>query len=86
MKPFFSPRRFLQPKLLSLLVATVLFTGCSYLPPVSDVKPWEKGTLADPDMAPGGLARDNGLFSHVYTSKEAARGGEGVGGGGCGCN
>jgi len=26
------------------------------------------------------------FMSHVYFSKEAASGGDGVGGGGCGCN
>ncbi|MFT5594279.1 MAG: hypothetical protein ACI8SR_002668 [Oceanicoccus sp.] len=72
-------------RLLTLFIIG-LFSGCAYMPEVSDVKPWEKGTLADPSMAPGGLGRDNGLFSHVYTSKETAKGGEGVSGGGCGCN
>ena len=69
-----------------VLLSAMLLSGCALLPPVSDVKSWEKVTLADPVMAPGGLADDNGLFSHVYTSKETAKGGGGVGGGGCGCN
>lgn len=71
--------------ILPLFMASML-VGCASIFPVSDVKPWEKGELADPVMAPGGLGRDNGLYSHVYTSKETAKGGEGVGGGGCGCN
>jgi hypothetical protein len=29
---------------------------------------------------------DNALDEHIYYSKEAASGGQGVGGGGCGCN
>jgi hypothetical protein len=29
---------------------------------------------------------DSKLKQHIYTSKEAASGGYGVGGGGCGCN
>lgn len=73
-------------KFLSIVLITGLFCGCGSMPPVSDVKSWEKGALADPSMAPGGLGKDNGLFSHVYTSKETAKGGEGVSGGGCGCN
>jgi Domain of unknown function (DUF4266) len=47
----------------------------------------EKNTLALETMQSEGplpgLARTDG---HVYFSKEAARGGTGVGGGGCGCN
>jgi hypothetical protein len=50
------------------------------------VKPWQRGQLADPllkpDRDPLGLA----LAEHVFFSREAAMGGRGVGGGGCGCN
>jgi hypothetical protein len=52
----------------------------------ANVKPWQRGTLADYTMRPD---RDplNDLFSeHVYFTREAASGGRGVGGGGCGCN
>lgn len=70
----------------ALLAGTIsLLSACSNFD-IQPVKPWEKGTLADPVMAPGGLGKDNGFYSHVYTSKETAKGGEGVGGGGCGCN
>lgn len=55
-------------------------TGCA------NVKPWQRGALADPimraDYDPVGLA----LAEHMYFSREAASGGRGVGGGGCGCN
>lgn len=51
-----------------------------------DVKPWERGTLAEQDMQ----LSDDGMMiyadDHIYFSKEAATGGKGVGGGGCGCN
>ena len=56
--------------------------GCAWAPP----KPWEKGELAKPAMqfdADRLAARNQ---EHVYQSKEAASGGYGVGGGGCGCN
>ena len=66
----------------SILIS--LFTSSCI--PVSEVKAWDKSMLAEPAMAPGGLGKDNALFGHVYTSKEAAKGGEGVSGGGCGCN
>lgn len=50
------------------------------------VAPWERGALARPQMAlePDGL--DAALMRHTFASKEAASGGYGVGGGGCGCN
>jgi hypothetical protein len=63
------------------LAATVLATaGCEH------VKPWQRGTLADPimraDRDPMGVVMEE----HVFFSREAASGGRGVGGGGCGCN
>ena len=67
---------------LSLL--SLLFMGCSI---IQEVKPWEKETLAKPIMQFEGLHPEVRKFeSHVYFSKEAARGGNGVAGGGCGCN
>lgn len=68
-------------RLLLLAAITLVVTGCSA------VQPWEKNTLAQDTMKPAGpvpmLSRIDG---HVYYSKEAVRGGNGVGGGGCGCN
>ncbi len=65
--------------LLLLLLAGV-GTGCVR------VKPWQRGALADyimrGDRDPLGLAQEE----HVFFSREAASGGRGVGGGGCGCN
>ncbi len=49
-------------------------------------KPWEKGQLARPEMQFDADPTDARLSDHIYTSKEAASGGYGVGGGGCGCN
>ncbi|TXD88358.1 DUF4266 domain-containing protein [Mitsuaria sp. TWR114] len=57
-------------------------TGCAIQPP----KPWEKGALARPEMTMGGDCSATVSPSHIYTSKENASGGNGVGGGGCGCN
>jgi hypothetical protein len=60
---------------------------CLSLGGCASVAPWEKNTLAQETMQSEGplpgLARIDG---HVYFSKEAARGGTGVGAGGCGCN
>ena len=73
-----------SPKRLSalLLLGGLLLGGCA----PSQVMPWEKGTLADEVMKPGGPASLKKINDHVYTSKEAAKGGGGVGGGGCGCS
>lgn len=50
------------------------------------VEPWDRDVLARPDMQivsdPGETAADE----HIYFSKEASSGGQGFGGGGCGCN
>ena len=66
--------------IVSLLI--VFMTSCSYQP----VKPWEKDILAKATMAPAPDKVDNFLDEHIYFSKEASTGGQGVGGGGCGCN
>lgn len=66
--------------LLATVALSLLSTGCQ------TVKPWQRGSLSDPimraDRDPIGLA----LSEHVWFSREAAAGGRGVGGGGCGCN
>ncbi|CAA6815791.1 MAG: Unknown protein [uncultured Sulfurovum sp.] len=71
-------------KLTILALSALLFMGCSM---TKEVKPWEKGNLAKPIMQFEGLHPLVAKFdAHVYFSKEAARGGNGVAGGGCGCN
>ena len=65
---------------MTLLVS---LTACGSLVPV---QAWEKGNLANAAMTFDGDALDSKLNEHVYFSKEAASGGSGVGGGGCGCN
>ena len=67
--------------------ATVLLAmalaGCATMSPP---QPWEKGTLARPEMQFDPDPLDTKITQHIYTSKEAATGGYGAGGGGCGCN
>jgi hypothetical protein len=58
--------------------------GCASI--VTPVQPWEKGTLARPEMAFDGDKLQTRFNEHIYDSREAASGGAGVGGGGCGCN
>ena len=50
------------------------------------VRPWERGTLARPEMQLDPNALQSGLYDQVYFSKEAARGGTKAAGAGCGCN
>jgi hypothetical protein len=61
----------------------LLLGGCSSFQPP---QPWEKGTLARKDMTFEADPLDQRFVQHIYFSKEAASGGYGVGGGGCGCN
>ncbi len=57
-------------------------SGCASV----GVKPWERATLARPQMALDAYPLDTAFDTHLYFSKEAASGGRGFGGGGCGCN
>lgn len=66
--------------LLGLLAS---LSACSAITPV---QPWEKGVLAKPAMSFESDRLEAQFAEHTYSSKEAASGGSGVGGGGCGCN
>ena len=65
-----------------LLTLALALSACS----LQHVKPWQKGELAKPAMALDGRNLETRFANHSYESREAARGGAGVGGGGCGCN
>ncbi|MEY4750941.1 MAG: hypothetical protein RIQ60_3155 [Pseudomonadota bacterium] len=68
---------------LSLLSALLLSVcGCAEL----GVQPWERDLLARPAMQLVSSPLDAAADDHTYFSKEAATGGRGFGGGGCGCN
>lgn len=67
---------------LTLAGVVLMANGCSIQP----VQPWEKGTLARPEMTFEGDRQDTTFTEHIYSSKEGSSGGAGVGGGGCGCN
>ena len=73
------------PVALALAAAVCAFSGCSTTQAVR-VKPWERQYLADSDMDPNRDPLGTALAEHVYFSREAAQGGRGVGGAGCGCN
>ena len=73
----------MKPTLLCLLLGSLLtVSGCSSL----GVKAWERDLLARDDMLLDADPIDLALDEHIYFSKEASSGGQGFGGGGCGCN
>lgn len=67
-------------RLISFLLLTTILAGCSTM----GVESWERDLLAKDSMqlVPGYF--DNFYDEHIYFSKEATSGGQGVGG--CGCN
>ncbi len=71
-------------KVLLPLVAVAGLSGCGGIEPW--VKPYERDKLADPIMALDGDPVSTAYIQHVYEAREAAKGGEGAVGGGCGCN
>jgi hypothetical protein len=66
---------------LGVLLALTL-TGCS----LDEVKPWDRDLLAREKMQLVVDPLESYLDEHIYFSKEASFGGQGIGGGGCGCN
>jgi hypothetical protein len=70
-------------RLLLVAFAGFAAAGCATMDPP---KPWERGDLAKPSMQIEPDKLQAKIDQHIYTSKEAATGGYGVGGGGCGCN
>jgi hypothetical protein len=68
--------------LITILLLAAGLSACSN----AAVKPWQRGTLARADMQLDPHPIETQFDSHIYFSKEAASGGRGFGGGGCGCN
>lgn len=66
---------------LSLLLLPVSLLGAC-----APVQPWERGHLAQANMALSADPLRDAMDEHVYNSKEASSGGIGAAGGGCGCN
>jgi hypothetical protein len=62
-----------------LVTASVCASGCA------SVQPWERGTLAKPQMALDPYPMQSSLKAHNYGSRESAAPMVGGQGGGCGC-
>ena len=71
-------------KRIILLVPSIVLPACS--PSLVRVQPFERGILAKPVMADSLDPLETAMTDHAYFSREASSGGNGVGGGGCGCN
>ena len=69
-------------RLIGIFTMLVFLSSCSSL----GVEPWERDLLAKDSMQLVPDYLDNFYDEHIYFSKEASVGGQGVGGGGCGCN
>jgi hypothetical protein len=76
------PRHRLMLALWLLSICSVL-SGCTLM---QEVRPWQKESLAQPDMALTPDPLQSAHHEHVYFSREAGTGGHAVGAGGCGCN
>jgi hypothetical protein len=69
--------------ILIVIAGVLALGGCASMTPP---QAWEKGDLARPSMQFDYDKLETRTQQHIYASKEAATGGYGVGGGGCGCN
>lgn len=68
-----------------ILIALLLsVAACSPVKPW--VKPYERQKIADEIMSFGRDPIADSYLHHVFDAREAARGGDGASGGGCGCN
>ena len=68
--------------ILSLLIVVPL-SGCAKIQPW--VKPWQRGILAEPSMQLSRNPLADKYRSHVFETREGARGAAVTRGGGCGC-
>lgn len=69
-------------RLLIYLFTIYGLSACS----LEQVEPWDREILAQKKMQLIPDKLENYSDDHIYFSKEASSGGQGVGGGGCGCN
>ena len=67
-------------KILALLAILALTSACS------TVRPAERAVLADPIKPLDGEPHHTAALHHAVDNREGSLGGNGVSGGGCGCN
>lgn len=67
--------------LLILLIVAALLSGC-----ITRVPSWDRDLLAEKKMQLIPDPMENEMDEKIYFSKEGSSGGQGIGGGGCGCN
>ena len=77
-------RRVLPLALAAGSMIAIVLAGCSPIQPW--VKPYQREHLADPIMSFDRHPASSAYLDHVYSVRQAARGGTGAVGGGCGCN
>ena len=68
--------------LILSVILVALSSGCAAM----RVQPWDRDLLAKKSMSFNPSPLETAIDDHVYFSKEGSAGGQGVGGGGCGCN
>ena len=76
-------------RIIITLSALIVVSGCGTVRNITikeDVKAWEKDILAQRSMQFPQDPMQAYVDDHIFFSKEAPTGGQGVGGGGCGCN
>lgn len=69
-----------------LLLIALLFSIAACSPIKPWVKPYERQKIADEIMSFERNPIADSYLHHVFDAREAARGGDGASGGGCGCN
>jgi hypothetical protein len=73
-------------RLSKWVVLAVLSSVITGLSGCAGVQAWDRDVLARPDMQIVSDPIEAAADEHIYFSKEASSGGQGFGGGGCGCN
>lgn len=64
----------------------LIAVGAAFSGGCAGIQPWDRDVLARADMQLVADPIEAAADEHIYFSKEASSGGQGFGGGGCGCN
>jgi hypothetical protein len=79
---------FTAPIFIDMSLALKIFATLAFFLPSCTVvsTPEERSNLATKVMSPERDPLGEAMADHMYFSREASQGGNGIGGGGCGCN